>query len=192
MKMDDKAYILKILNKDVKAPVNTPYKVPENYFATFHNRLLKVTGKEMEKAGEGFLLSEISKKPVFQLPEHYFRDFEQNIIHKMNAAPAARVFSLKKWYKIASAAVFAVLVTLGTLKYAATGVSSPDPAILPVAVESLSNLELIDFAEEGAKAPFYHDDKKNIVDKDQLFTDVSSQELYNFLNENMASGGDFF
>ncbi|GAB3413912.1 hypothetical protein [Niabella aquatica] len=190
--MDDKTHILKILRKEGKAAANTPYKIPENYFERFSERLLKRTRDGIENINEGVLLKGISKEPVFQVPEGYFQELEKIITGKITGVPAARVFSLKKWYKIAAAAVVAVLVTWGTIEYSGRKDAAADASISIATVESLSSLELKDFAEEASKSSFYNENKKNIVDNDQLFMEISNQELHSFLNENTGSGSELF
>ncbi len=194
--MDDKAHILKILSKldhEEKPSIGTPYKIPENYFGTFHDRMINIVDDEFQNTEGGILLGQLSKEPVFQVPEGYFQHFEKSIRDKITAAPTSGIFYFKKWNRIAAAAAIAILVVLGALKYQGTNAPlSDDPRISAITVEDISSLELDAFAEEAPKSPGNDYDKKNFIDNNQLFIGVSSQELHSFLNENMAPGNDFF
>ncbi|MGC4234529.1 MAG: hypothetical protein QM594_16225 [Niabella sp.] len=194
-KMDDRAHILKILSKldhEEKSSIGTPYKIPENYFETFNDRIINIVDNEFQNTEGSLLLEQLSKEPVFQVPEGYFQHFEKSIRCKITAAPTSRISYFKNWYKIAAAAAVVILVALGTLKYSGTNIPSSDPRISAITIEDISSLELDAFAEEIPKSPGNDYDKKNFIDNNQLFIGVSSQELHNFLNENMASGNDFF
>jgi len=194
--MDDRAHILKILSKldyEEKASIGTPYKIPDNYFDTLNERLINAVDNEFENPEGGILLEHLSKEPVFQVPEGYFQHLGEKLTDKITTAPTGRIFHFKKWYKIAAAAVIAMLIALGTvLKYSGSHVQQSDAGTSAIAMEDISSIELNDFAEDMSKSPGDGYNKKNIVDNNQLFTGVSSQELYSFLNENMAPGSDLF
>lgn len=193
--MDDKAHILKILSKldhEGKPSIGTPYKIPDNYFETFNDRIINIVDNKFQNTEGHILLEQLSKEPVFKVPEGYFQHFEKSIRDKITAAPTSGIFYFKKWYKVAAAAAIAILVVLGALKYSQTKAPPSDLRISAITIEDISSLELDAFAEEIPKSPGNDNDKKNFIDNNQLFIGVSSQELQNFLNENMASDNDFF
>lgn len=169
------------------------FHVPENYFPELNNNILaKIQGDE---AATPLILGSKGKTQTFTVPEGYFDLLEQKLLRKTALHSPARRLLPFSWRQIAAALV-AGLVISGSVYYLA-GSDSRQMAVQNSSngasvIHNISINELADFVGEGAAGNTNGSDKKNAVDINQLFQQVSSQDLEGFLNETAVTSTELF
>jgi hypothetical protein len=193
--MSERNDILKALHEQMKKEnhlTGQPFSVPENYFSELEHTLLKQVLTEdgldeISLAGEG-------KKPTFQVPGGYFDDLSKNILRQIAPAPVKTRF-LYKWQQIAAGLITGLAIAGGIHYW--KGASPKQTAVQNTSagrplIQNISANELRDFAEEGFMNNMSGPGKKNAVDINQLFQQVTSQDLENFLNETAVNNSELF
>lgn len=169
-----------------------PFSIPDKYFSELEPKLLTRALAE-DSADEIFITTE-GKKPTFQVPGGYFESLDKNILKKAKPVSVKAIFS-KKWQQIAAGLITGLFVVSGIYYRKDTSpqqsVVQHTPASRPL-IQNISANELRDFAEEGFTGNMSGSGKKNTVDINQLFQQVSSQDLESFLNETAANNSELF
>ncbi len=193
--MNEHNDILKALRQQMKEqgkPKGHPFQAPEDYFPELGNKILS---KVLDEEDSSIILTNEGKEPTFKVPDGYFEGLEKEILKKTaSSAPVRKLFS-NQWRSIAAAAITGVIIS-GGIYY--REVSNSQPIAIqnrsggtPV-IHNISINELADFVEEGAAGNGNGSDKKKPVDINQLFQQVSSQDLESFLNETAANNTELF
>lgn len=194
--MNEHNDILKALRQQLKEHHESqgyPLQVPEDYFPGLENSILsKVLDEE-----DGGLISfdDKGKKQTFTVPNGYFHNLEKDILKKTIApAPAGRLFSFK-WRPVAAASVIGFII-LGSIYYREATHSETtnvqNNSLGASVIQNVSLSELADFVEEGSAGTSNGNDKKKSVDINQLFQQVSNQDLESFLNETAVNNTELF
>ena len=154
---------------------NNPFKIPENYFEGFNNRLMD----RLSEQG-----SNIPKQDGFLVPENYFESLHGNIFKKMEAGETKiiRLNTYKKYY-YAAASVAALILVVFTLSRKTSNVPS---------FESLANSEIdayfenndfgLSMYEIGEVIPL-----DNLEISDILENQIADEHVLNYLNDNTES-----
>lgn len=168
-----------------------PFYVADNYFQELESRMLD---RISDEEGEGQLPTAAEGRiPTFKVPAGYFETLEKTISLKVQ--PARNIFALR-WRHAAAAAVTGLLLFSG-IYYWRSFYRQPLPgqdtySAGSAVIRNISVNELADFVEEGPTANSITGDTQNPVDINQLFQQVSSQDLENFLSEKPAPGNEVF
>lgn len=168
-----------------------PLHAPQDYFHDLENRILSKVLEEDSSIN----LPDDGKEPTFSVPTGYFEGLGKEILKKTDSPVPIRKLFFYKWRSIAAAAIIGVVI-LGGIYYRETS-SSQQITIqsrsgsTPV-IHNISSNELTDFVEEGAAGNGNGSDKKKPVDINQLFQQVSSQDLESFLNETAVNNSELF
>lgn len=193
--MNEHNDILSALRQQMKEDhqsMGYPLHVPTDYFPGLENRILS---KISDEEACPISLPDDGKKPTFEVPKGYFEGLEQAILQKTASPAPVRKLISYKWGAIAAAAIIGVIIWLG-LYYTDASRSGQitvqnRPGSAPV-INNISINELQDFVEEGPAGNGTGNGKKKTVDINQLFQQVSSQDLESFLNETAANNTELF
>ncbi len=193
--MNEHNDILKALRQQINEgdQPDGPFHVPAGYFTELETKILAKVSDEA--AADFTLFTEEAKKQPFTVPDGYFDTLKQNILQKTaSPAPVKRLF-FYKWQQIAAAAIAGLIILSGIYFW-------DTPGYHPIAVQNQSNStpvirnisvnELTDFVGDASTGNSNGNDKKNSVDINQLFQQVSSQDLESFLNETAANNTELF
>lgn len=186
--MKEQEHIPNILNSYKTSGVyaaSAPYAVPDGYFDTLEAILLqKIKNIEENEGPEAYsLLKNISKKMPYHVPAGYFEEKETPLLRK-------RTFPVKKWYTVAAAAAIACVITLGAIQFFNRNeklISAK--ANSELIIQYISNDELTNFADADYDNAMNIEEGQKVAEKNQLFKDISNQELQNFLIETSISDG---
>ncbi|HTG55701.1 MAG TPA: hypothetical protein VL943_05515 [Niabella sp.] len=192
--MNEHNDILKALRQQMKEDNRSegyPLHTPQDYFPGLENRILS---KVLEE--NTFLtLPDDGKEPTFTVPVGYFEGLEKEILKKTaSPAPVRKLFSYR-WRAIAAAAVIGVLIGGGIYYREVSNsqqITIQNGAGGSGVIHNISSNELTDFVEDGAAGNGNSSDKKKPVDINQLFQQVSSQDLESFLNETAVNNTELF
>lgn len=194
--MNEHNDILKALRQQLKEQHESqgyPLQVPENYFPGLEDSILS---KVLDEEGADLIsFDDKGKKQTFTVPDGYFHNLEKDILKKTIApAPAGRFFSFK-WRPVAAASVIGLII-LGSIYYRETSDSEQtnvqSNSFSTSVIQNVSLSELADFVEEGSAGNSTGNDKKKSVDINQLFQQVSNQDLESFLNETAVNNTELF
>lgn len=168
-----------ILNKIKELPSSlTPFKVPENYFERLETIVLqKISNIEIEDdIAEYPLLKSISKRNPYHIPDNYLteRDFTQF---------RKKTYFINKWQTIAAAAMIATIIALGSISYITNHNRIVAKTNSNRIIQQLSMEELTNFADAEYDNALNAEDNPNIAEKNQIFKNISNQDLINFLSE---------
>lgn len=180
-------------------PKGTALNVPIGYFDELDKKIMEFiqghpdyqTSKE-ELESVSPLLSSLSKRPVYSVPEGYFENFKPGVEEK-----GVRVVSIarRRWLRFATAATIAgVVLTTGVI---ALRNKHRDPAGKTLAkfekeVKKINDVKstenLIDFMDAGLNEKELASSQKSIKTDDvqQLLKDVPIDELKDFNEESKA------
>lgn len=178
--------------KEQGKPEGHPFQAPEHYFSGLGNNILS---KVLDEEDASATLPFNGKKPTFKVPDGYFEELEQKILQKTASPAPVRKLFYYRWRSIAAAAIIFGIIGGGI--YYREAFNSQPVAVqngsggTPV-IHNISVNELKDFAEEGAASNGNGSDKKKPVDINQLFQQVSSQDLESFLNETAVNNTELF
>lgn len=168
-----------------------PLRTPQDYFPGLENSILS---KVLEE-DTSLTLPDDGKEPTFTVPTGYFEGLEKEILKKTaSPAPVRKLFS-HRWRSIAAAAVIGVLIGGGIYYREASNsqqIAIQNGAGSTAVIHNISSNELTDFVEDGAAVNGNSSDKKKPVDINQLFQQVSSQDLESFLNETAVNNTELF
>lgn len=146
-----------------------PYSIPEQYFTS------------------NWVLSTFANKTPYQVPDDYFSSFNQKVLDKRNAK-IKRSVEFSKWYQVAVAAAIIAFVLLTAIKFSsnisqkANSFSNTD-----IAMQKISSDALASFVDLDGIATLGNSAKS--IDENQLFKNVSKEELEDFLNETGIEDG---
>lgn len=178
-------------------PKEMPFSVPTGYFDKLDEKIMEIirghpdyqtSGDELESISP--LLSSISKRPVYSVPEGYFENFKPGVEGKKET----RVVSItnRKWFRYAAAAVIAgVILMAGFIVFkndhkdsATTTLAKFEKEVKKINdVKSTENL--IDFMDAGLNEKELARSNKGIKTDDiqLLLKDVPIDELKDFSEE---------
>ncbi len=194
--MNEHNDILKALRQQLKEHHESqgyPLQVPEDYFPGLENSILS---KVLDEEDASLIsLDDKGKKQTFTVPDGYFHNLEKDILKKtIVPAPAGRLFSFQ-WRPVAAASVIGLII-LGSIYYRETSDSEQTNvqtnSFSTSVIQNVSLSELADFVEEGSAGNSNGNDKKKSVDINQLFQQVSNQDLESFLNETAVNNTELF
>lgn len=168
--------------KNNKLPYNHKpgFKVPDNYFLNFEERLMHSIEMESKQSE---LVDTYIGKPGFSLPEGYFENLESKILDKVEAKPGKVIplFSYKRiLYVAAIAAVFIGIVSTLFFK---------DSTKLNT-MNSLELSALENYIEEGYFDLDFNELSAFMTEDGYSFGDYSTSEfsdeaVYNYIDENI-------
>lgn len=184
---------LRLQMKDHDEPEGYPLQVPHGYFPGLNNKILsKVLDEE---SADLIPFADAGKKQTFTVPDGYFDDLEKDILRKNTApAPVRRLFS-SKWRPIAAASIIGLIILGGTYYRENSNserITVQNKSVGSSVIQNVSVNELSDFVGEGTTGNISGNDKKNSVDINQLFQQVSNQDLESFLNETAVNSTELF
>lgn len=184
---------LRLQMKDHDEPEGYPLQVPDGYFPGLNNKILsKVLDEE---SADLIPFADAGKKQTFTVPDGYFDDLEKDILRKTTApAPVRRLFS-SKWRPIAAASIIGLIILGGTYYRENSNserITVQNKSVGSSVIQNVSVNELSDFVGEGTTSNISGNDKKNSVDINQLFQQVSNQDLESFLNETAVNSTELF
>ncbi|MGE9312003.1 hypothetical protein ACLOAU_10165 [Niabella sp. CJ426] len=184
---------LRLQMKDNNEPEGYPLQVPDDYFSGLNNKILS---KVLDEESAGLIpFADIDKKQTFTVPDGYFDNLEKDILKKTIApAPVRRLFS-SKWRPIAAASIIGFIILVGTYYWENADSGRITVQNKPAGTSIIQNVsvnELSDFVGEATTGNISDNDKKISVDINQLFQQVSSQDLESFLNETAVNNTELF
>jgi hypothetical protein len=187
--------LIKIDEKLVHLPKETPYQIPTGYFVGLEERIMEAirnhadyqTSKE-ELESISPLLNSLNKRPVYTVPNGYFENF------KVAAAPRKTEIKIipltnRKWFRYAAAAIITGVIALAGLVFY-TSKNTPGPiAKFEKEVKKIDDVKktetLIDLMDAGLNEKELASNHKTVRTDDvqRLLQDVSSDELKDFNEE---------
>lgn len=207
--MEYEDYIPEILknikNLQCNSGIITPYSMPVDYFGNLTERILFALTENKEtpsQAQDTFLengfdretriglyknslsstaIQDIPNGP-FIAPPSYFENLPKQILSKIEKQPP-KIFYLNTWYKIAVVAALVGIITFWGIGYFKSHTGNMQYASPAVAIQKISSKELSHFIEDENSNASLSPEDKNDDDTNQLFKNISSNELKNFLNE---------
>ena len=167
-------------------PKQTPYHVPENYFAHLATGLPALVNEEALPD----LLKNHTKQMPYQVPAGYFDGLAAQVAAKVTRPKAKIVPISTRFMRVAVAAALIGVVALASIFYFSGNGSTLDPAKHPGAwvAQKLKNISDRDI-EAFLKTTDTDSMSTEVAQKDskadvkQLLHDVSNKELDAFLNE---------
>lgn len=168
-----------------------PYTVPQGYFDILADNILQhIKALETNDVHEELehiapLLNNISKKPVYTIPEGYFTD----AVAVKPEASTAKVISMRsKAFRYVAAAAITGLIAVGTFFATMREAGTQPPSNPSARINELSEQEIEGFL----KTTSYTGDisstaiKASVIegDIDESVKDMSDEEIKQFLQEN--------
>ena len=179
-------------------PKEAPYQVPVEYFEGLPENIMRgirehadyQTSQE-ELASISPLLSTISKKPVFSVPDGYFENFEVAIDHK----PKALVVSIasRRWLRLAAAAVVTGIIAVGSILIINSNnkidpQNNPEAWVKKNVIKKVNPEVITEFVKlTDEELPLKDVANNKPEDIKELMKDVPVNEIDKFLNETGAS-----
>lgn len=195
--MNEGDYISKLsdmLKDEKKASVGVPYKTPIGYFEQLSERINNKIEEDSDNFFENTLFNLDLKQPTYRVEDNYFEQFEGSLSGNIHKATVSNKFYINKWYKIAVAATIAIALTLGVIRLLDTPrnlqIVKEEHLTVP-AMEEVSNTELSDFVDDAGETNVTISSSK-MVEANQLFENVSSRDLQNFLTETAINESEVF
>ncbi|MGC8749893.1 hypothetical protein [Hydrotalea sp.] len=179
--------------------IQQPFSVPNGYFENLpqqilnkikaHDKSLSVS-EELEQIAPALL--NISKKPVFSVPAHYFEKINFTAIAKgaeknNNGNGTAKVISLRntrKWFSYAAAAIIAGVLITGALWNNSSFTYSSNVFSLNKEITNVSDDAIQNYLNNDVTASNYINDT-SIIDSDEALPDVQ-QGLQNISDEELS------
>jgi hypothetical protein len=173
----------------IKQGASGPNNMPEGFFTQFPEKMMERVRWEEELNAIAPLLADISRKPVYAVPEGYFEQFKVEPNEEKT-----KVLRMPVWRKIisyaAAAAVAGVLVTGAFLYTDTKPAESFDVAYyskvdVQAALNKLPEEALQQYLNTNAVGGAGHEMNAEIMapEASNDVEDVSDEELMNYLNE---------
>jgi len=158
-----------------------PYEVPAGFFGA--TDLSSIT-KEEELPQ---ILKELRTMP-YHVPQGYFESFPEMMLARI-AQPKAKVVSMKRWMRIAAAAVIATVIAVSGYIYFTTpnDISVDNPEWMAKSLKDVDTKELQEFIQQTdvtiAQTPKPKLAPAKKLEVKSLLNDVSTEELESFLED---------
>lgn len=177
-----------------------PFTLPPNYFNTLSGDVLNKIRQQNEGINEVYrelaevapLLNTISKKMIYQVPEHYFETVIKIPVNQTVPAKIRSISSFNRVFKYSVAAAVTGILAVGTYFYTEQNNGQADTAKttsinIPAAVDKLSDAEIVDylnnntFVSDVSPASYNMGEVININDD---IRNLSDEEIRIYLKEN--------
>lgn len=215
--MDEKTDIpglIKSINEASGILPVTGYKVPDNYFEALPARILEKIPPSGSEELEPFpALSAVSKQMPFRVEKEYLESISaidffpvsnpykvpegyfENVANKtQDKVRSLKPLIIGNWKRLAIAASVLAVAGLAGIQYISYPTREKDAVVQTVVpqLETMDSGELVNFVQDDPEAVPGSKSMKKTLDDNQLFHNVSSQELKSFLNENIADENEVF
>lgn len=100
-------------------PSSESLTVPKNYFENLSDQILhRIHQEDFSEEKEFAVLSQLKKKPTFQIPENYFEKNPSIILEKCREQKRAKIVSIKrKIWAISAAAMIILIFSIGIFNW---------------------------------------------------------------------------
>lgn len=194
--MNEESNIFKALNEiKEKAGVAAPYSLPAGYFEELNSKLLnRIANESSDQDSDDLLIDSAAKMTTYQVPPGYFDSLETGLLQKANAPhQSAKIISIKKWLRIAAAAIIIGFVAYFSIQqFQGNSNLTTNEKRTAAAIMDVNSVELTSFVGDAGENALSANDQKNTTDTNQLFEDISNDELRSFLNENNNNDSEMF
>ncbi len=174
-------------------PKKTPYTVPDDYFTSLSENLIKAGGVESDTTGEETIspvLRGLKHKTTYTVTAGYFEDLParilQSVKHSDREAKVVSINSNRKWLRYAAAAVVIAFVSLMGLFMFDKNQVDPETKSFVWVEKNLKKVSTNDISRFVELATSEKPDLANTDNRDDiknLLQDVSDKEIQDFLTE---------
>jgi hypothetical protein len=180
-----------------------PMRVPEGYFENFSNTIFQkiYSGKggvnevEQELSEVAPLLLNISKQPVYRVPENFFQFFQvkPSGITKEKAKVVSLTFG-RKLMRYAAAAIITTIIAISAYLFIdkSSGKYSSSRTNISSQVKNLSDEEIIDYLNTHSNSSnvtkVYDENAKQDPELNKRLKQMSDEEIKQYLDENSEPG----